>query len=131
MREQTARQKLADQAIRTALAAEGILDPDLMGMMDRSSVTIDDQMTVTGVKEAVDNFKTQRPAFFRPAAGTVPAAPGPTVRHVPVTPAAPIVPAPPRAVETQEVRSVRDLSSTDYEAEKRARRSRLGSASRR
>jgi hypothetical protein len=86
-REQTARtegetrankikQRAVDAELKAAAVAAGLRDPDLLLLIDRAGVAIDDDGNVTGVEAAVTAFKTKKPEYFQAAA---PARAGETV----------------------------------------------------
>lgn len=57
--------KIVDAELKAALANAGVLDPDLVGLVPRNGIAIDENGNATGVKEAVDAFKAAKPQFFR------------------------------------------------------------------
>lgn len=76
-----ATQKVADKFKGAAISAElkaaavaaGIIDLDLIDMIPKASLTIDDEGRVTGVQEAVAAYKVAKPTFFQ-VAGPAPRA---------------------------------------------------------
>ena len=62
------KERTRDAELRAAATAAGIRDPDLIPLIDKSTITIDDEGNVTGAAEAVAAFKTKKPEFFGSAA---------------------------------------------------------------
>ena len=115
-RVEKAKSKMIDGAIRQALTAQGIIDPDLAGYVKRDGIAITEDFDVTGVDAAVTALKQAKPQFFRAASGPQPPPrPAPTPAEI-VPPPAPGGPAP---------ASVRDMSGEQYEKFKRERPSRI------
>lgn len=71
------KQRAADAELRAAAASMGIVDTDLIPLIDRSTITVDDEGNVTGAAEAVTAFKAKKPEFFRQQQQQPPG-PGPT-----------------------------------------------------
>ena len=97
-----------DAELKAAALQEGLVDQDLIGLIDKTGIVVGDDGTVTGVTEAVAAFKVKKPSYF-----TAPSAP-PTRRIGDPTPPPPINPGPPAPTD------VRAQSKADYEAAKRA-----------
>jgi hypothetical protein len=57
--------KIVDAELKAHLTAAGVLDQDLVGLVPRDGIVVDDAGNVTGVVEAVAKFKTTKPQFFR------------------------------------------------------------------
>lgn len=51
--------------LRAVAAEEGLVDLDLLPLVDRANISVDDEGNVTGVAEAVQAFKTAKPTYFR------------------------------------------------------------------
>ena len=92
--------RLQDTAIKAEAAAAGLLDMDLIPLVDRAGITIDDDGNVAGVKEAIEKFKTAKPSYFRAAGagGTSPPPPPPPATGQTGTPPAPAGGTPPSNV---------------------------------
>lgn len=58
-----------DAEIKVAAQAAGIVDLDLIPLLDKTNIKIDDDGNVTGVTEAITDLKTKKPAFFGKAGG--------------------------------------------------------------
>lgn len=50
--------------IKAMAVSEGLTDLDLIKLVDMSAVKIDSNGEVAGVKEAIEEFKAKKPAFF-------------------------------------------------------------------
>lgn len=75
-----------NSAVAAAAATAGVIDPDVVGLIPRAGITIDDNGNVSGVDAAVTGFKTAKPAFFRGSASPSPSpspTPGPSPSLVP------------------------------------------------
>jgi hypothetical protein len=84
------KQRALDAELRAAAVTAGLRDPDLLPLIDRTGVAIDDDGNVTGVEAAVTAFKAKKPEFFQ--------APGPAPRageRMDVRTGSPAPPAPP------------------------------------
>jgi len=74
--------KTIDAELRAAAATAGLTDFDLLPLVNRSGVTVDDDGNVAGVQAAIDDFKTRKPEYFR-AANSPPPPPRRTGDNVP------------------------------------------------
>lgn len=61
---QTQQNLLIDMSLREAAAKEGLQDFDMLKLIDRADVKIDDNGKVAGIEEAVKNFKKSKPYLF-------------------------------------------------------------------
>jgi hypothetical protein len=105
-----------DAEIRAAAVTAGLRDPDLVVLIDRAGVTIDDDGNVAGVQAAIDALKAKKPEYFQPAAP----APRPGER-IDVRTGSPAPPAPPpRPGSTPAPADVRTMPKKDYGAAKKA-----------
>jgi hypothetical protein len=70
-----------DSELRIALIRQGIVDPDVASLVDRSNIRVENGR-VQGLDEAVTSFKTTKPHLFGPVptlpASTAPGGPQPT-----------------------------------------------------
>lgn len=62
-------QRILDTELRSSALQAGLADIDLLPLLDRSKVTVDDDGNVTGVAEAVADFKKRKPEYFTGGAG--------------------------------------------------------------
>jgi hypothetical protein len=110
------RARFVDAELRAHASVAGIVDLDLIPLIDRSAVAVDDDGNVTGVEAAVAAFRTAKPSFFRQASADV--APTPAAPPAPVTPTGS-----PRATPAPEPNpaptNVRTLDRKDYDRTKR------------
>lgn len=60
-------QRVMDSELKSMAVAAGLEDLDLLPLIDKSSIKIDDDGNVTGVQEAIDAFKTKKPNYFKTA----------------------------------------------------------------
>ncbi len=60
-------QRTIDSELRAWAAHEGIVDLDLLPLINKQAVTIDADGNVTGAGEAVAAFKAAKPSYFRQA----------------------------------------------------------------
>ncbi len=82
--------KIVDAELKAHLTAAGVLDPDLVGLISRDGITVDDAGNVTGVAEAVAKFKETKPQFFRDLSAAPPApSPAPVPRSTSGNPGSP------------------------------------------
>lgn len=61
------KQRALDAEIKAAAVTAGLRDPDLIVLIDRTGVTIDDDGNVAGVQAAIDALKAKKPEYFQPA----------------------------------------------------------------
>jgi hypothetical protein len=102
--------KAADAELRAAAVSAGLVDQDLIGLIDRTGIAVDDEGTVTGVTEAIAAFKAKKPTYFTGPTAP-PAAPFRTSASGPVPPPNPSVPPP---------ASVRTIPKEDYAKQRAA-----------
>lgn len=80
-------QRAVDAELKAAAQAAGLVDLDLLPLLDRSGVKVGDDDSISGVAEAIEAFKVKKPDWFKaPAAAATtaaPAAPTTTGRPVP------------------------------------------------
>jgi hypothetical protein len=131
-REQTARtegeartnkvkQRALDAEIRAAAVTAGLRDPDLLPLIDRTGVTIDDDGNVAGVEAAITAFKTKKPEYFQ---ATLPARAN---ERIDVRTGSPAPPAPPPGLGGNSAPTdVRKMPAADYKAARRAALRSLG-----
>lgn len=62
--EKQIRDKSINEMLYKEAAKHGLNDMDLLQLVDRSSISVDESGSVTGVKEAIETFKTSKPSFF-------------------------------------------------------------------
>jgi hypothetical protein len=62
------KQRAMDAELKAAAVSAGLRDPDLLPLIDRAGVTIDDDGNVAGVEAAVTAFKAKKPEYFQAAA---------------------------------------------------------------
>jgi hypothetical protein len=109
--------RIIEAELKAALVGEGVLDPELVGLVGRDGITVDENGAVTGVTEAVAKFKAAKPNFFRAPAAPAPApVPAPTSSGNPSAP-----PANPNPSPT----NVKDMSASQYRDYKSGIRRRL------
>lgn len=105
--------KLIEAELKTALVAAGVLDPELVGLVAREGITIDDAGVVTGIAAAVEKFKTAKPNFFRAPGAPLPA---PSSSGNPAAPPANADPTP---------ANIRDMKPAEYRTYKQGMGRRL------
>ncbi len=66
------KQRAVEAELKAAAAIAGLRDADLLPLIDRTGVAIDDDGNVTGVDAAVTAFKAKKPEYFQPAAAPRP-----------------------------------------------------------
>lgn len=64
-----ANQRILTTELRSAAVQAGLTDLDLIPLLDRSKVTVDDEGVVTGITEAIDAFKKAKPEYFHEGNG--------------------------------------------------------------
>ncbi len=57
-------QKLLDAKLEAQAIAAGIQDLDLIKLIDKSKMAVNEDGTVSGLSEAISEFKTNKPHFF-------------------------------------------------------------------
>ena len=62
-------QRVIESDLKAQAVAAGLEDLDLLPLLDRSGIKMDDDGNVTGVKEAIESFKAKKPDYFKKAAG--------------------------------------------------------------
>ena len=118
-REQQLQGKLIDTALGAAARAAGLVDTDLLPLMDRSGVKLDADGNVQGINEAIEAFKAKKPAFFASQTDNPAPAQQPQKTGSPANP--PADPNPPLV-------DVKKMSKSDYDAWWKAEQRRLRSA---
>lgn len=104
------RKRLLKAELRTAAAAEGILDPEAADLIDISDLMgLDEDSAVQKVKEKVTAHKAAKPQWYKSAAAA--GDPPPATTGSPARPPAPAA----KPGET----NVKDLSAKDYQEAKR------------
>jgi hypothetical protein len=63
--------KLIDAEIKAEAAAAGLVDMDLLPLIDKATIKFDDAGAIIGVKEAIDAKKAAKPDWFKPAQAAV------------------------------------------------------------
>jgi hypothetical protein len=58
-------QRILDSEVRTAAAEAGLVDLDLLPLLSREKITVDEDGNVSGVKEALEELKGKKPDWFR------------------------------------------------------------------
>ncbi len=111
-----ARNRAIESELRAQATAAGLEDMDLLPLISRGEIKVDDDFNMTGIAEAVAKFKESKPSYFKQAT----AAPAPVAK--PVVTGAPSAPKP---GDTGTVKSVKDMTKAEYDAHKKAMRSRL------
>lgn len=104
------KERTADAELRAQATAAGLADLELLPLIDRSKITVDDDGNVTGATEAIAEFKTKKPNYFQQVTVVVPPVPRTGFAAPPITPGAP-PPTPP---------SVRTADPAAYGASKAA-----------
>ena len=74
---ETSNQRIIRAEMRAQASAAGLIDADVIALIDMATVKLDDKGDVVGAKEAVDAFKAAKPHFFKPESLT-PGTPTPT-----------------------------------------------------
>lgn len=90
---QVFKDRTRDAELRAAAIGEGLVDADLLPLIDKSKITVGDDGTVSGIVEAVAEFKAKKPSYFG-TPSLQPALPRRTGDPVPPPPIAPGPPAP-------------------------------------
>ena len=62
-------QRVIESDLKAQAVAAGLEDLDLLPLLDRSGIKMDDDGNVTGVKEAIESFKAKKPDYFKKASG--------------------------------------------------------------
>lgn len=62
-------QRVIESDLKAQAVAAGLEDLDLLPLLDRSGIKMDDDGNVTGIKEAIESFKAKKPDYFKKAAG--------------------------------------------------------------
>ncbi len=62
-------QRVIESDLKAQAVAAGLEDMDLLPLLDRSGIKMDDDGNVTGVKEAIEAFKAKKPDYFKKASG--------------------------------------------------------------
>lgn len=62
-------QRFIKAEVKAAAIEAGLIDHDLIALIDIAGVKFDEQSNLVGVQEAVNNFKSKKPAFFKQANG--------------------------------------------------------------
>jgi hypothetical protein len=106
-------QRILDSEVRTAAAEAGLVDLDLLPLLSREKITVDEDGNVSGVKEALEELKGKKPDWFR-AQQTPPGTGGQQTQTGNRTTGNP---APPQGT-TPPATNVRDMSAADYAAYK-------------
>jgi hypothetical protein len=115
------KQRAMDAELKAAAVTAGLRDADLLPLIDRAGIAIDDDGNVTGVQAAVDAFKAKKPEFFQPAT------PSRGNERVDVRTGSPAPPAPPPGNNGNPAPpDVRTMPKGDYAKAKRAALAGLG-----
>ena len=72
-------QRVIESDLKAQAVAAGLEDLDLLPLLDRSGIKMDDDGNVTGVKEAIEAFKTKKPDYFKKASKAGASEPKPKV----------------------------------------------------
>jgi hypothetical protein len=120
--------KLLERLSMTELKAEaakaGLVDMDLLPLIDRSKISVTDDGEVTGVAEAVAQFKQSKPSYFQAATTGQPAPASPPAPQ-PLPRATGATTPPPNPTQTPPSTDVRGMNRADYAAFKRQEIQRL------
>jgi hypothetical protein len=100
-----------DAELRAAALGAGLVDLDLLPLIDKTGITVGDDGTVSGITEAIAKFKEKKPTYF----GTPGAPPAPTPPRQSGSPVPPPAPGP-----TPGPTPVGGQSAKDYKASKGA-----------
>jgi hypothetical protein len=111
------KERTRDAELRAAAQQAGIRDPDLIPLIDRGAITVDDEGNVTGAAEAVAAFKAKKPEYFQPSSPNPAPAPQPRLSGAPGPIPAPQATIPPTSVLTIPKTAE---GKRDYEAQKAA-----------
>jgi hypothetical protein len=57
--------KLVDAALAAAADRAGVIDPDVLRLVDRGAVTVSDSGDVAGAEDAISKLRTAKPHLFR------------------------------------------------------------------
>ncbi len=61
-------ERLVGAEIKAAAAGAGLVDMDLLPLLDKTGIKLDDNNNVVGVTEAFEALKGKKPEWFKPAA---------------------------------------------------------------
>lgn len=61
-RESAAKKRILDEALRARLS--DAIDPDVLHLIDRKKISIDDDYSISGIDEVVSDFRAAKPHFF-------------------------------------------------------------------
>lgn len=115
-------QRILDTELRSSAIQAGLADMDLLPLLDRSKITVDDDGNVTGVAEAVAEFKKKKPEYFGAAPGVRGATPADPRRQSPPRND------PPAPRDTPEAVDVRSMTKAQYDAHMAGMSRRINSA---
>jgi len=104
--------RMVTAELKAAAIAAGLVDLDLVKLIDRAEIKIGDDGEIEGIEAAVAKFKEAKPRFFQAAEAAAPPPPKKTGEPVPPKTGNNIVP-------------IRELSKADYEKRKAEFRSKL------
>lgn len=62
--QKSAHERVIQAELKAEAVAAGLNDLDLLKLIDTSSVKMDEKGQVVGLKEAISEFKTKKPAYF-------------------------------------------------------------------
>lgn len=62
-------QRVIESDLKAQAVAAGLEDLDLLPLLDRSGINMDDDGNVTGIKEAIEAFKAKKPDYFKKEGG--------------------------------------------------------------
>lgn len=98
-----------NSAVMAHAAAAGIIDPDIVSLIPKAGVTVDDNGDLVGADAAVAAFKTAKPQFFRGAAAAAAPAPGPGS----------LLPTAPAPAADPGTKPVKEMTKQEYDASRR------------
>lgn len=104
------RTRLIDAELKAAAVSAGLVDPDLLPLIPKGAITFQPDGSILGIPEAVADFKSKKPTYFR--AAEAPPAPAPRITGSPTPAPAPNPLAP--------VTTVASMPKADYDTAKRA-----------
>lgn len=120
------REKTINSELKVAAQAAGLRDLDLLPLIDRKEIKVDDDDNVTGINEAIEALKKKKPEWFAAATGGAGSGGSGDGKGAGGARREPSGGANPSGTGQQPAaKEVRELNSTDYRPVKNAARQRL------
>lgn len=117
-----AQSRTVDAVLRAEASAAGLEDMDLLPLIKRDGISINDDFDVVGVAEAIAAFRESKPTYFKQAGNQQAQQTQVQAPRQPVTTGSPNTP---KEGNTGAPTNVKALSAAEYKAMKSNRRARL------